>query len=292
MAADLRRESEIIRFLGRRLPRCAVYAPALYEWSDEEGVLRIEVLVGETLAQRTLAAGLLDIAAADELGAALANLHHAGRDVVGDLAAASSGPVAVHRPTPDDLHGYSMGALEVLVALQRSAVLCAHLDRLCVPSAAETLIHGDVRLENVVVGGFGGLRIVDWEFAGAGEGLWDMALAMASILGAWLTSVPQVPDVPPARLLREADLPLAGLRAGMAALWRAYRRGASADGGAALARCLELTAVGLVHRAVDAACDAEDLRAVSVAHLQLAEGMLERPEELCERLLGLPLRDG
>ena len=167
-------------------------------------------------------AGLLDVALAAELGAALAALHREGRASGGGAGRPGSGPVGVHRPTPRDMRGFSAGALELLVTLQRSAPLCAHLDRLCVPLEPQTVIHGDVRLENVLVGGPSGLRLVDWEFAGAGEGAWDVAFAMASALGAWLSSIPQIPAVPPERLMREAALPLAGIRPGLAALWLAY----------------------------------------------------------------------
>jgi aminoglycoside phosphotransferase (APT) family kinase protein len=290
-AEDLRREAEVLRLLARRLPASAGLAPRLLGWSEEEGVLRVEAIEGEDLGRRTRAAGLLDASAAAALGTALALLHREGRGAVRDLPGpASSGPVGVHRPTPADLHGYSAGALEVLVLLQRSAPLCAELDRLCVPPPAETLVHGDVKLENVLVGGPTGMRLVDWEFAGAGEALWDVAFVMASCLGAWLSSVPQVPAVPPDRLMREAGLPLAGVRPGLAALWLAYR-GAHVDGGAGLRRCLDLTAVRLVQLAVEVAGDAEDLRAVSAMHLQVAQNMLERPEAASQSLLGLPLRD-
>ena len=123
------------------------------------------------------------MAAAAELGAVLAGLHREGRAAAAELGAPGSGPVGVHRPTPRDMRGFSGGAVELLVALQRSAPLCAHLDRLCAPPEPQTFVHGDVRLENVLVGGPSGLRLVDWEFAGAGEGAWDVALAMASALG-------------------------------------------------------------------------------------------------------------
>ena len=89
--------------------------------------------------------------------------------------------------------------------------------------------------------------------------------------------------------MSEAAVPLAGIRPGLAALWLAYAD--AAPGGASLRRCLDLTAVRLVQLAVETAGESEDLRAASVAHLQLAHNMLERPDELCDGLLGLPLVD-
>ena len=205
---------------------------------------------------------------------------------------ARSAPVGVHRPTPADNHRYSAGALDVLVLLQRSAPLCAHLDRLCVPPSRETLIHGDVRLENVIAASASGARLVNWEFAGAGEGLWDVACFVASCLGAWLWSIPQIPAVSPERLVNEATLPLAAIRPGLGAFWTAYEARSQIDPAAGLRRCIDLAAVRLVQLAVEAAAETEDLRAVSVMHLQVALNMLERPAAASPELLGLPLRDG
>ena len=286
---DLRREAEILSLLEGRMPRCA--APALLDWNEEEGALRVEAVAGGDLASRIHATGLLEVPAASALGAALAELHREGRAICADLGRARSGPVGVHRPSPGDMRGLSSGAMETIVLLQRSSSLCAHLDRLCVPPAEETLIHGDVRMENVMVDRPPQLRLVNWEFAGTGEGLWDVAHAIAWSLGAWMSSIPQIPGLSPDRLMTEAGLPLAAVSPGLGALWRAYRTGAPRDGDA-LRRCLDLVAVRLVQLAVEAAGDAEDVRAVSAMELQLAENILERPAALCPRLLGLALDDG
>jgi hypothetical protein len=186
----------------------------------------------------------------------------------------------------------SSGAQDVLALLQRSRSLCAHLDRLWVPPRPETLVHGDVRLENVIAGGGSGLRLIDWECAGAGEALWDVAAFIASCLGAWLSSTPQVPGVPPDRLVDESSLPLAGIRPGLTAFWLAYVRRAPLDADVALQRCIALVAVRLVQLGVEAAMDAEDLRAVPVLHFQVAHNMLDHPDMAASGLLGLPERDG
>ena len=71
------------------------------------------------------------------------------------------------------------------------------------------------------------LRLVDWEFAGAGEALWDVACFVASCLGAWLSSIPQIPAVSPERLRRRGHPAARRVRPGLAAFWTAYeaRRG-------------------------------------------------------------------
>jgi aminoglycoside phosphotransferase (APT) family kinase protein len=290
---ELRREAEILELLDRRLPSTALLAPACMGWSEDDGALRLQAVEGEDLAGRLLASGVLDAGVTDALGTALAVLHAEGRAATDQWPGnARSAPVGVHRPTPADNHRYSAGALDVLILLQQSAPLCAHLDRLCVPPPLETLVHGDVRLENVLVAAPSTLRLVDWEFAGAGEALWDTACFVASCLGAWLWSIPQIPAVSPDRLVHEATLPLAAIRPGLMAFWTAYEARSGLDSAAGLRRCIDLAAVRLTQLAVDAADDTEDLRAVSVMHLQVALNMLERPAGAATELLGLSLRDG
>ena len=290
---ELRREAEVLGLLNRRLPATARLAPACRGWSEEDGALRLEAVEGEDLARRLLASGVLDVGVTTALATALAVLHEEGRAAPDEWpGTARSAPVGVHRPTPADNHRYSAGALDVLILLQRSAPLCAHLDRLCVPPPLETLVHGDVRLENVLAEGPSAVRLVDWEFAGAGEALWDVACFVASCLGAWLWSIPQIPAVPPARLVDEATLPLAAIRPGLTAFWTAYEARSGVDSATGLRRCIDLAAVRLAQLAVEAADDTEDLRAVSVMHLQVALNTLDRPGEAATELLGLSLRDG
>lgn len=286
--SDLRREAGVLARLGGA--SAPLWAPRLVEWSETRGTLSTEVVEGVDLATRARSAGILEPVAGSALGTALAVLHREYRALADEVGPAQSGPVGVHRPTPQGMRRLSAGAMDALVFLQRSRSLCTHLDRLCVPPDEVTLIHGDVRLENVMVGP-SGLALVDWEHAGAGEGLWDVAFAMAWCFSAWLSSIPQIPGVPPDQLTDEALIPLAAMRPGVGELWRAYREGASDDPRAALDRCLDLVAVRLVQLGVEAVADSEDMRAVTATHFQLADNILRSPAALCPRLLGFALDD-
>lgn len=46
----------------------------------------------------------------------------------------------------------------------------------------ETVIHGDVQLENCVVDSSGKVVLIDWECAGAGDPAWDVAAAAAEVV--------------------------------------------------------------------------------------------------------------
>jgi aminoglycoside phosphotransferase (APT) family kinase protein len=291
-ADELRREAAVYALLVR-CGAPAGLAPACLGWSEAEEALIIEAVDGRDLALCTAEGHVLDAAAAAALGEALAALHDAARHAADEWPGdARSAPVGLHRPTSGDMHTFSAGAIRVVMTLQGSEALCAHLDRVCVPSEPETLIHGDLRLENVIVADSGQLQLVDWEFAGGGEALWDPALFVAACLSAWISSIPTVPGVSPERLLGEAEVPIGAIRPGLAAFWSSYESGSRAAGVAALTRCIELAAVRLVQLGVEAAHDAEQLRAASVVHLQVAHNMLERPKAAALELLGVPQGHG
>src|SRR5213076_3215200 len=65
---------------------------------------------------------------------------------------------------------------------------------------SERLIHGDMKWDNCLVLGSGGpgqgpspplpLRVIDWELADFGDGLWDVGGIFHSFLCSWLMSMP------------------------------------------------------------------------------------------------------
>jgi hypothetical protein len=97
----------------------------------------------------------------------------------------------------------------------------------------EETVHGDLKLEHVLIGDHGEVRIVDWEFAGPGPPDWDRAsLAQGLIsqtvlgVGSWSASHARLLD----GVFRDADLdfpemaPLVTLRLWQAAVeWAANR---------------------------------------------------------------------
>lgn len=146
-------------------------------------------------------------------------------------------------------------------------------------------IHGDMRLENILIGsGDGaaencGLIVVDWELSTAGEGLWDAACLVASLLEVWISSK----DAD-----NHADHGLEWLVPRLSSFWQAYtdRRGWQTTQGKEAVRCVALAAVRLVQYALEATQKA--LTPSSRAHLlvQVAENILEEPRIAAARFLG------
>jgi len=146
-------------------------------------------------------------------------------------------------------------------------------------------IHGDMRLENVLVqtgnGAGGHCRpvVVDWELATPGEGLWDAACLVASLLEIWISS-------------KDADdsagRGLEWVVPRLSAFWRTYtdRRGWPIAHGKEAVRCVALAAVRLVQYALEATQKAIVPPRRAYLLVQVAENILEEPEISAARFLG------
>lgn len=293
---ELAREAEILGLIAARCPQTAERLPELLGWDARAGRLTLEEIQGRDLRRIVLRNGRLPEESAAQLGRAAALLHEEGRRLADDPPAHAPGAGAVdwHRPAPGHLRLLSLAGVELIQAVQRSAPLCGHLDRLLARRPGDTLVHGDLRWENVLVEDDDArplrVRLVDWELAGWGEAAWDVACFMAACLGAWLSTTPHVPGVPPDRLADLAEVPLPAVRPALVAFWTAYvgTRGLEGHGLAAWAeRCTELVAVRLVHLAMEATQGDEYLRTAPVAHVQVALNVLDDPARAAAGLLGI-----
>jgi Ser/Thr protein kinase RdoA (MazF antagonist) len=284
------------RLIAARCPTIVEHIPRMIAWDPDPGRLTLEAVPGRDLRRLVLEEGALSEAAAAALGAVVAAFHDEGARLADEVPAPalSSGAMDWHRPTPSHLRLLSIAGIQLIEILQSSETLCRHLDRLAAQRISDTLIHGDLRWENVLVEDRGGdpmaIRLVDWELAGWGEAAWDVACFTGACLTAWLSTIPHVPGVPPSQLADLAAVPLSAVRPGLAAFVSAYREARQLrqdDAQAWEERCAELVAARLVHLAVEATSDDEYLRTGPVAHVQVAENVLEDPARAAHDLLGI-----
>ena len=284
---ELAREAGLLRLLGRA-PRVAALASLPVGFDGEDLVL--ELVPGRDLGTVEGAGAPVGATVGAAVGTAVAEVHAAAAPLL--LAApeaVSSEVFGMPRPDPAFLRRRSGAEIDLLRLLQRSGALSAHIDRLGRRRGRDTLVHGDLRLENVMVetsrAGDPAVRLVDWEFAGRGEALEDLGAFVGACLDVWISSVPSVPGVPAERLVRRAGRPLEALTPAIEAFLGAYCDAREIDGEAAFQmRCgaLEFAAARLVHLAFEAASGAEGLRIDHVLRLQVAENILDDPAAALE----------
>jgi aminoglycoside phosphotransferase (APT) family kinase protein len=292
-AAVLRklRSLDVARHLGRFLPTVVAYDAC-------EHVLVLDTDPAARDLRAQFDKGRFSIALARASGRALASLHRLPPAAVGTRPGAldPAWHLSWHRPRLRELFALSFAGMELLRLVQGSDELCGALDDLRGSWRADTLIHGDVRWDNWVAlpatasGRRTRVILLDWEVAGPGDPCLDIGAFLAEYLSAWINSIPIVDSRDPGRMLRHARRPLDRMQPAIRAFWTAYRRTSNQRAHEmALARAVQFAAARLLQAAVEESAADSELRAHTVAAVQLAVNIVQRPGDAAARLLGLPV---
>jgi Ser/Thr protein kinase RdoA (MazF antagonist) len=301
--ATLRTEAAFYRLCGRAPATAAVreVIPRLADHDPENAVLVLELVRGAVPLSSLAAAGEPGslVAAGRALGRALATLHRAFRSLDRPLDPRRDWlyrevpwALTAHRPEPDLLRTLSPANARLLRIVQDDDGLGRRLEGLGSSWRRDTLIHGDVKFDNVlVVPGAGEVRIVDWEMAQLGDPAYDLAGALQDFLLYWTHSMPVSAALAPATMIEQAGRPLGTLRGAIRAVWHGYRAAAGLDPRAAddlLRRAVALSAARLILSTYEISYEAERLSARSVILLQLAANILADPARAQVELYGIP----
>jgi hypothetical protein len=139
------------------------------------------------------------------------------------------------------------------------------------------------------------LRIVDWELADFGDGLWDAGAVFHSFLCAWLMSMPPHDEARAESLVGAARHPIDAMQPAMRAFWQGYLDGrgiATADSGAALLRCTQYAAARMIQTAYEALSYAPSVTPSTLRLLQVSLNILTRPRDALRDLLCLVVAAG
>jgi hypothetical protein len=306
-AETVRREAEFLDFCFREpaaaeavrfLPRLVCY--------DDAAVVLVQELVADSVPlwsfYQALEKAALD-GVAGALGTALGTVHRVFRrlgpaDADGLSRLPSGEPWALwfHEPRPGLLTELGPANAEVLRIVQSEAGLAGRLDHARRLWRRETLIHGDVKADNVLVRPPGATRaaawLVDWELVQVGDPAWDLAGALQETVLVWLRSMPTTEPSEVESMVASARVPLGFLWCGTRALWHTYQEAARCGGDEAdslLTRAVTYSAARLIHSTYEELYGKEQLTARAVLCLQLAANILADPRHARTQLYGLPL---
>jgi Ser/Thr protein kinase RdoA (MazF antagonist) len=255
--------------LSREIPRFRYYDPA-------RGILITELVPGRSFALGSLPLSDITRGQMTALGEVLSALHGAILPP-GTLP----GPqiplgIALYRPTLDLYRDSSPANIQLLAAIRGDECLREHLSKLHDSWTTSTMIHGDVRLENVVAHGHDereAIVLVDWETVGSGEPRWDVACALGDLLNLWLISSvsrelgsPASPDQ-----TQTATQALDQVRSLVTALLEGYLDNSAADDNSSLFRqCFSFSAARLLQIVYESHQLRSDLDLYAVKAVQMA----------------------
>jgi aminoglycoside phosphotransferase (APT) family kinase protein len=298
--AGVRHEAVVLDRLRATDRRLAARLPAPLSYDRATGILVLEAGRDAHVLRERHARGRFSRELAAQVGRTLALLHGTPLATLGDHAAPvdPAWALRLHRPSLRAAHHMTDATRELVSTIQQSQELCAALDELDASGGDATVVHGDVRWDNVVVARATSaatsrrsrLLLVDWESAGHGDPSLDVGAFVGEYLYAWLRSVPIVDPGDPGRLLAHARYPLARMRPALSAFWLSYARHSSRavpQLGRLLRRAARCAAVRVLASAFEGSLSQHELPGSAHFALQLCLNTLRRPDEAIAQLLGI-----
>jgi hypothetical protein len=305
---SLRREAAFYAFchqepaaaaVARVLPRLQYYDPA-------QPLLAVELLGGATPLWHQLSAPEARQAFAPlarSVGGALGSLHDTFRPAdpaadprLGWLPRHLPWVMLAHKPGPQLLASISPANYQALRILQTQDRLGERLDQLRKLWQPETVIHNDVRSDNILVlpagaPDAGAVRLVDWEMVQVGDPAWDVAGLFQDLVLFWIDSMPLANAGGVERLAAEAHCPWPAVQGALRAFWQEYARAAGlapAEANRLLLRAVSFSAARLIQTAYEFSQSLSSMPAQSVLLLQVSANLLEDPETAQVGFYGIP----
>jgi hypothetical protein len=285
--------------------------PEFYDSDPARHALVIELLPeGGSLSDYHRQLGSFPVEAGVQLGRILGTYQ---REMAGRLRdGAKSNAFARRVPWILSLHQMSQNIFgqlsaantQVLNIVQSYPDFPSTLDRMSAAWRFDSLIHGDIKWDNlhVTVDGAGGegktegaggklnLRLVDWELADFGDACWDAGAVFQSYLSFWVFSMPQVAGVPAEQLVGAAQFPIEKMQPAIRAFWKTYveTRGLSHEEARdALERSVSYGAARMIQTAYEYMFHAPQITTSALYLLQLSLNILRSPREATASLLAL-----
>jgi aminoglycoside phosphotransferase (APT) family kinase protein len=306
--ATLRNEAAVYALLnaGPAASAVAPFLPPFHSFDEADNMLVLGLLPeARTLSEHYRRTAAFPTSHARALARALAALHtldpEAWRSTLPSAYREGTGhwALGLHRPTLGDIQNASLANLETIRVVQRFPEFMRLLDDLQSDWRATHPTHADVKWLNVILCAAPGskrrtqIKLIDWELARVGDPCWDAGSVFGEYLTFWLLSIPVTGDAPPDRFLNLARYPLDRMRPAMRAFWLEYIRRmdlSPAEADEWLLRSTRFAASRLLQTAYEQGHASNRLTGNIVCLLQLAFNILQRPDDACFTLLGIPPR--
>lgn len=234
------------------------------------------------------------------LGAALASIHAS----LGDSTFAACYPyklsrqkpwiLGLHRPGLGMLTTISQANYELIEIIQGNLGLEGwQLDELASMWQASTVIHGDIKGENVLwtkpesMSRLGTIKIVDWEMVQIGDPAWDVAGFLHDLLIFWIGALPGAESID--EMAANCKVKLVKLHCIARSFWQAYAlsRGDVKESQAILRRSVRFVGARLIQSAYEAGATASALPLQALLYVQLSANLLRDPDSGQVQLMGI-----
>jgi hypothetical protein len=207
--------------------------------------------------------------------------------------------MTLHKPSPEILTTLSAANYELLKILQSHDPLGYQLYALRQEWIVETLIHNDIRSDNILIlpiidGRVPGpeiVRFVDWELVQSGDSAWDVAGFLQDLVLFWINSIPFGKTTSTDAMIAQARFPWPHIQGLLRSFWEGYTSTANlacTEASRLLLRAVRFSAARQIQTAYELAQTASQLPPQCVLLLQISANILSDAETSQAQFFGIP----
>lgn len=202
-------------------------------------------------------------------------------------------------PGPEILSRLSSANLKLLKLMQQHSELSNLFENLVNNWHVQTLIHGDIRWDNILAFFLNDhnstvqIKLVDWEFADFGDPAWDIGSVFHDFILFWLYSLRGTANETIEQLLAHAHHPLRDVQSDIRTFWHTYTKVLGIndrESNELLYRSTKYCAVRLLQTVYESSFDETELSNMSIYMVQLSTNILIDAGSAIAHLLGIPCR--
>jgi hypothetical protein len=201
----------------------------------------------------------------------------------------------VHKPSPEMLALVSPANYEMVRRLQEDLAAFKHFDALLSLWSSRTLIHGDIKSDNILVRHIdqasayeSSMFLVDWELVQFGDPAWDIACMLQDLVLFWINTLP--PRLTLEDSVNSGPYRLAVIHDACRAFWQGYEQSANLtelDNRALLRKTVLFTAARLVLAAYEMCAYENRMPSTAMLLVQLALSIFSSPETAQVQIFGI-----
>lgn len=240
---------------------------------------------------------------AADIGQSLGRLHALSMAKITNTETEVLAPIqpwifSICQPELKVFYKINKAALDLIQMIQKFSEFRVALQRLQQAWQPNTLIHHDIKFENILTYRKNpaiakhSIKLIDWELAGLGDPLWDVGSVFNAYLSFWIRSMPITGETPPEEFMQLARYPLSKMQGAMIAFWESYCKYRELDlthQSHHLIKATQFAAVRLLQTAFERVMATGKMNNNVICLLQLSLNLMKYPQAGITSLFGISL---
>jgi Ser/Thr protein kinase RdoA (MazF antagonist) len=199
----------------------------------------------------------------------------------------------LHRPHPRVLATYAQGGYQLISMIQQDETLIKEWETAKQTWEVNSLIHGDIKLDNVIVlpdnesPASADVKLVDWEMLQYGDLAFDIAGALQDYIFLWLIMTPDGDTAE--EMIKKVPFPFSALHPALNTYWEAYSSAAGLHPEAAavlLSRAVRFTGIRCLQTSFEIANKFDHIPAIAMILFNLGSSIIKDAEKAKTMLFG------